>query len=85
MLTIEKNKLFFSCYKCKSFPDIILKEKKIIFICKNCYLLEIESIEDLIDNKSKFISNREYSYKEIDLLDDFMKKEMDKYFLSRNH
>ena len=80
MLTIEKSKLFFSCYKCKSFPDIILKEKKIIFICKNCYLLEIETFEDLIDNKSKFISNREYSYKEIDLLDDFMKKEMDKYF-----
>ena len=80
MLAIDKNKLFFSCYKCKSFPDIILKEKKIIFICRNCYLFEIESVEDLIDNKSKFLSKREYIYKKFDLLDEFMKKELDKYF-----
>ena len=80
LLEINKSKLFFSCYKCKSFPDIILKEKKIIFICRNCYLFEAESVEDFIDNKSKFLSKREFIYIKFDLLDEFMKKELDKYF-----
>ena len=57
-----------------------MKENKILFICKNCCLLESESFDDIINNKSKFLSNRKYIYKEIDLLDDFMKKEIDKYF-----
>ena len=59
-MEILSNNYTFQCINCKKFPQIILKDNKnILIICDNCKIIEKEQLENLSNNASKWITNKD--------------------------